>query len=57
MLVITTSSYEAREFGVKTGMAVWEAKRYCRELIIVVCDNRKYQYTSTRIISTMRDYN
>ncbi len=27
--VITTSSYEARSFGVRTGMAVWEAKRVC----------------------------
>ena len=25
--VITTSSYEARAFGVKTCMATWEAKR------------------------------
>jgi len=25
--VITTSSYEARAFGVKTGMAKWEALR------------------------------
>lgn len=27
--VITTSSYEARAKGVKTGMAIWEAKRCC----------------------------
>jgi nucleotidyltransferase/DNA polymerase involved in DNA repair len=27
--VITTASYEARKFGVKTGMAIWEAKRQC----------------------------
>ena len=40
--VITTSSYEARAFGVKTGMAIWEGKRVCPELIIVVGDNRKY---------------
>jgi DNA polymerase-4 len=24
--VITTSSYEARAFGVKTGMAIWESE-------------------------------
>ena len=28
--VITTSSYEARAFGVKTGMATWEARRAVR---------------------------
>lgn len=54
--VITTSSYEARAFGVKTGMAKWEALRCCPQLIIVVGDNKKYTYTSTRIMEMMRDY-
>lgn len=54
--VITTSSYEARAFGVKTGMAVWEAKRCCPELIIVVGDNRKYTHTSGEIMKMMLDY-
>lgn len=54
--VITTSSYEARAKGVKTGMAVWEAKRACPELIIVVGDNKKYQYISTEINRIFRDY-
>ncbi len=54
--VITTSSYEARSFGVRTGMAVWEAKRVCPEIIIVVGDNRKYQYTSTKVNEIFRDY-
>jgi DNA polymerase-4 len=54
--VITTSSYEARAKGVKTGMAVWEGKRACPELIVVVGDNKKYQYTSTKINEIFRDY-
>ncbi|MBV5327542.1 MAG: DNA polymerase IV [Chlorobium sp.] len=54
--VITTSSYEARAKGVKTGMAKWEALRACPELIIVVGDNRKYTYTSSRIMAMMHDY-
>jgi len=54
--VITTSSYEARVFGVKTGMAVWEGKRCCPGLIVVVGDNRKYQYTSTEINGIFREY-
>ena len=54
--VITTSSYEARKFGVKTGMAVWEGKKHCPQLIIVVGDNKKYTYTSSRIIEFMRQY-
>jgi DNA polymerase IV len=54
--VITTSSYEARAKGVKTGMAVWEGKRCCPELIIVIGDNRKYTHTSGEIMKMMRDY-
>ncbi len=54
--VITTSSYEARAKGVKTGMALWEGKRVCPELIVVIGDNRKYTYTSTRINEIFRDY-
>lgn len=54
--VITTSSYEARAKGVRTGMAIWEGKRACPELIIVVGDNRKYTYTSGKINEIFRDY-
>ena len=54
--IVTTASYEARAFGVKTGMAVWEAKRHCPDIILVVGDNRKYTHTSAQIIKMMRDY-
>ena len=54
--VITTASYEARAFGVRTGMAIWEGKRACPELIIVRGDNKKYTYTSSRIVEMMREY-
>ena len=54
--VITTSSYEARAFGVKTGMAKWEAVKLCPDLIFVVGDNRKYTYTSSRIVDMMKEY-
>lgn len=54
--VITTCSYEARAFGVRTGMAVWEGKKLCPQLIVVVGDNRKYRHTSSRIVEIFRDY-
>ncbi|HJV66100.1 MAG TPA: DNA polymerase IV [Geomonas sp.] len=54
--VITTCSYEARAFGVKTGMNSWEARQKCPQLIFVVGNNRKYTYTSTQIIRIMREY-
>ncbi len=40
--VITTSSYEARAYGVKTGMTTYQAKKLCPDLIFVVGNNQKY---------------
>ncbi len=40
--VITTSSYEARQFGVKTGMTPHEAKKLCPHIIFVVGHNKLY---------------
>ena len=54
--VVTTASYEARKFGVKTGMNTWQARQACPQLIFVVGDNRKYADTSTKIVAMMRQY-
>ena len=54
--IITTSSYEARAFGVKTGMTIHEAKTLCPQLILVVGNNRKYTHTSRGIVEIFRDY-
>jgi DNA polymerase-4 len=42
--VVTTSSYEARRFGVKTGMSVYEARKLCPHIIFVTGNNEKYTY-------------
>ena len=47
--VITTSSYEARLFGVKTGMNIYEAKKLCPHLIFVVGNNAKYTHTCSEL--------
>jgi len=54
--VVTTASYEARAFGVKTGMNTWQARQQCPQIIFVVGNNRKYTHTSTRIIEMLREY-
>lgn len=48
--VIVTCSYEARKYGVKTGMSKYEALKHCPELILVVGNNQKYIYISKQII-------
>ncbi len=54
--VITTSSYEARAFGVRTGMTTWEARQKCPHLIFVTGDNRKYTHTSAQIVKLMLQF-
>jgi len=47
--IITTSSYEARAYGVKTGMTVYEAKRLCPQIIFVTGNNKKYAQICERL--------
>jgi len=54
--VITTSSYEARQFGVKTGMNIFEAKRLCPQLIFVKGDNGKYIHTCRELERIYRSF-
>ncbi len=54
--VVTTASYEARRYGVKTGMNKFEAKRACPQLIFVIGDNRKYMDTSIRILDILKNF-
>ncbi len=54
--VITTASYEARAFGVKTGMNVYEAKRLCPHLIFVIGNNEKYIRTCKGLVSIYNQF-
>ncbi|HIJ60783.1 MAG TPA: DNA polymerase IV [Nitrospirae bacterium] len=54
--VITTRSYEARKYGVKTGMNIYEAKKLCPHLIFVVGDNEKYTYTCSQLQKIYQKY-
>jgi DNA polymerase-4 len=47
--IITTSSYEAREHGVKTGMTPHEAKKLCPNIIFVIGDNKRYAEICSRL--------
>ena len=54
--VVTTASYEARAFGVKTGMNVWQARQACPQLIFVKGNNREYIRISRQITQILLDY-
>jgi DNA polymerase-4 len=54
--VILTASYEARAFGVKTGLTVPEARRLCPRLILVPVRNDRYTDTCARLTEICRAF-
>lgn len=54
--VLTTASYEARRFGVRSAMPVMRAKELCPQLIIVPIHFEKYREISHQVREIFRDY-
>ncbi|MGE6258941.1 DNA polymerase IV [Heyndrickxia sporothermodurans] len=54
--IIVTCSYEARKFGVKTTMSVWEAKKLCPQLILLRPNFSRYREASEAMFSILRQY-
>ena len=54
--VVTTSSYEARAWGVKTGMTLWEARKTCPQGILLPCDPDKYVEVSLNLLSIYKGF-
>ncbi len=50
---VITSSYEARSFGIKTGMHVREAKKLCPNLIRVTAHPHRYVEVSRKIMEAL----
>lgn len=53
--VVSTASYEARKFGLKSGMAVGLAKKLCPQGIYVGGNPQKYVYTSVQILKLLKE--
>lgn len=51
---IVSSSREARDLGIKTGMKVFEAKVLCRDVIVKEPDPPRYRAASDQLIEIMR---
>lgn len=54
--IVVTCGYEARKFGVKTTMTVWEAKKLCPQLIILRPNFHRYREASSAMFSILRQY-
>ncbi|KAH8828279.1 hypothetical protein DL96DRAFT_1669405 [Flagelloscypha sp. PMI_526] len=54
--VLTTASYEARKFGVRSGMATHIARKLCPELIITSISHGRYSEMSDKVFNVLRRY-
>ena len=54
--VVLAASYEAKRFGVSGGMACWQAKQRCPELLFVRGNFREYQRLGDAVYHLLCDY-
>jgi DNA polymerase-4 len=54
--IVTTASYEARRYGVRSGMPSGEAYRLCPHAIFVRPDIHKYVDVSRRVFQLLREF-
>ncbi|MBI2012150.1 DNA polymerase IV [Candidatus Daviesbacteria bacterium] len=54
--VVGAASVEAKKFGVKTGMNLYEARKLCPQLILVKGDSDKYLSTTKKFLNILKSY-
>ena len=54
--IISTASYEARKYGVRSAMPVFMAKKLCPELILVDSDFKLYEKYTRAFVSIIKRY-
>lgn len=54
--VVAAASIEAKKYGVKSGMTIYQARKYCPDIIFVQGDYHKYAQVTDRILRIFRRY-
>lgn len=54
--MLTTASYEARKFGVRSGMPGFIAQKLCPEMVFVPINMARYSEMSKRVMRIFRQY-
>lgn len=54
--VVATASYEARAFGVRSGMPLGRAARKCPDAVFLRSDKPAYEAASARVMATLRTF-
>jgi DNA polymerase-4 len=52
--VVATASYEAREFGVRSGMPLMRAARLCPDAVFLASDKPAYEAVSAEVMDALR---
>jgi DNA polymerase-4 len=53
--VVSTASYEAREYGVHSGLPLRTAARRCPEAVFLAVDRELYEAASAKVMATLHD--
>src|ERR1700730_3983044 len=53
--VVASCSYEARRWGVQTGMRLAEARRLCKPLIVLPGEYRRYEQAARRMLAICQE--
>lgn len=54
--IIACASYEAKALGIRRGVALWEARKLCPQLVVLPSDYELYSLFSKRLFEIMRRY-
>jgi len=54
--VVTTASYEAREYGVHSALPMVTARRRCPQLTVLPVDMQLYRRGSVKVMETLREF-
>ncbi len=54
--VVAAASYEARRFGVRSAMPVYQARRLCPQVVVVPPRHRRYKEISEKVMSCLRSF-
>lgn len=54
--IVAAASYEAKALGIKRGVALWDAKKMCPDLVVLPSDYETYSLFSKRMFQIMRRF-
>ena len=54
--IVAAASYEAKALGITRGVALWDAKKMCPELVVLPSDYETYSLFSKRMFEIMRRF-